>query len=258
MATTAQAMSNASRAFSAFNTPTPDATTVKKEGSGRNSESVHEVPEHESEDDLVEIGSDSCLSETSSGDVLLYDSDSDPLDISTNTAPISPVIAPHDPKVSSACSSGHVDISQIWLSPYPPPPQSKMTLGIRSPSPPVYNSSNLSDAPSAGIGSKEAGGSVEAVEAGAQEINSDGNSSDSTALVSPGATAEVLKETPDAVADPPERRFSFASSNSSKLNTPTSAGYPPTQPLSLQQSVLAYPKLPWGRNYIQLNEDFDA
>ncbi|KAG8721085.1 hypothetical protein FRC08_015893 [Ceratobasidium sp. 394] len=258
MATAAQAMSDASRAFSAFNAPTPDATTVKKEESGRNTESVHEIPEHESEDDLMEISSDICLSETSSGDVILYDSDSDLPDISTNTTPISPVIAPHDPKVSSACSSRHVDISQILLSPYPPPPQSKMTLGIRSPSPPVYNSSNLSDAPSAGIGSRAAGGCVEAVEAGVQEIISDDNSSDSTALISPGATAEVLKETPVAVADPPERRFSLANSNTSKLNTPTSAVYPPTQPLSLQQSILAYPKLPSGRDYIQLEEDFDA
>ncbi|KAG8742042.1 hypothetical protein FRC10_002068 [Ceratobasidium sp. 414] len=31
-----------------------------------------------------------------------------------------------------------------------------------------------------------------------------------------------------------------------------------SEPPSLQESVTAYPKLPWGRNYIQLEEDFDA
>ncbi|KAG8742041.1 hypothetical protein FRC10_002067 [Ceratobasidium sp. 414] len=240
MATAAQAMSEASRVFGALNSPIPDAVAIRNEGNDRGGESVGEPPERESEDDLIEIGSDSCPSEISSSDVIIYESDEDDLDIPTKTPSINPVIVPNDPTTTEPCSCGSMDISQIQLNPYPPPQPQR----------------SLSSAPSAATG-KEGGGNSDPSKAESQNGVSDIKSS--TLLVSSRSNAEAAKNNiPTALAAPPKKWISAANPNTSKLNIPTSTVHLPIQPLSLQQSVAAHPKLPYGRNYIQLEEDFDA
>ncbi|KAG9119141.1 hypothetical protein FRC07_005995 [Ceratobasidium sp. 392] len=213
---------------------------AKDESIGFGSKSVYDLVEYESEESATERDSEGCLSEASSGDIIDYDEDEDDFNFPLAVVPRNPATVPHDPTTTVPCFCGPMDMSQIRLSPYPQQP-----LQLQSP-----------------MDTNEHGNNLEAAQ---PELQAEPIPVEPSAIMVPGVNSDAETSENARLAlgmasfEKTASRVAFKLSGSgSNSGSPISPTYPKGAPLTLQESAAAYPKLPWGRNYIQLEEDFDA
>ncbi|KAG9095127.1 hypothetical protein FS749_011031, partial [Ceratobasidium sp. UAMH 11750] len=242
MAAAARAMSEASRVFGALNVPLPSAATAKDEAGDEGSEPVR-PHEHEA-NRVAEPGSDKCPSEALSGEMIVYDDDGpdykNPKPASSDNSN-----AAHRPIAAKPVFNAFSDNAHTWLRYYSPPqPQAAFGAFLSFP-----NTPNQSTSAKGGNATRDPA-EPEPKTRSSDEVEA------TTGLVPDILDAQQPKNgAPGPNPTPSENLIGTATSG---LDMPTGTNRPTTKQLGLQESVSSYPKLPSGRNYIHLEENFDA
>ncbi|QRV90413.1 hypothetical protein RhiJN_18431 [Ceratobasidium sp. AG-Ba] len=232
MAEAALAMSDASRFF--------DSLTGYAPNPSEQNNAMGHVPtdswlERKLEDKLSQVGSGQSLSETSGTEIITYEDE----DTDFSSAAIGYQRPPADDlNTTTPCACGPMDISQIRLTPYPPTPTVTNNLSVLS----------APDEATAPSGAERVTNGI------ANDVSAPNGMLDGEAK--PAPKTSPAKGTSAGTPRPDQKSLELGTTSGTKPGSPVPTIYTPSTPLG--QAVNAHPKLPWGRNYIQLEEEFDA
>ncbi|KAG8725174.1 hypothetical protein FRC09_006797 [Ceratobasidium sp. 395] len=238
---------------------------------------VNGLADYKSDDGSAELDSEACSSEAYSGDdiscrhhfitesemaaeSIVDDDDDDDFNVTPKVAPDNPVAICYDLGATAPCSCGPMDISQIRLSPYPPPRQPESPSKLLSSD---QDSKSVTDNPGASTTSTKDEG-VKFADIPGANLSSNPTNLKLFSPISDPSNSDMKPPIKNVETVAPkassEKPLSHTRSLSlvSNPRTPATPTFSPTKPLSVQETIAMYPKLPCGRNYIQLEEDFDA